>query len=341
MTIAVLGIDLGKTLCSVVGLDRKGAVVLRRRLRRSSLPKFVEKQPSCIIGMEACCGAHHLGRQFREMQHDVRLMPPEYVKPYVKSHKNDDLDAEAIAEAASRPTMRFVAIKSEEQLDIQTLHRARARLVGERTALINQLRGVLFDRGIVIAKGRPKLDRWLRDEFASAVGLSDRMQGLVNDMVDELHALDARVKQLDREFKELSEADESARLLRTVPGIGALNATALAAAVGDASAFSKGRDFAAWLGLVPRQITTGGRPRLVGISKRGSTYMRVLLIHGARAALPWLAKRETALGAWLRAILARAKRNVVVVALANKLARIAWAVLSKRQAYAAMPVLPA
>lgn len=152
MNIAVLGIDLGKTLCSLVGLDRQGAVVLRRRMRRPSLAAFVEKQPRCIIGMEACCGAHHLARQFTSLGYDVRLMPPEYVKPYVKSHKNDDRDAEAIAEAATRPTMRFVPVKSEEQLDVQTLHRARERLVGTRTALINQLRGVLFDRGIVIAK---------------------------------------------------------------------------------------------------------------------------------------------------------------------------------------------
>lgn len=253
-------------------------------------------------------------------------MPPEYVKPYVKSHRNDDRDAEAIAEAATRPTMRFVPVKSEEQLDVQTLHRARERLVGTRTALINQLRGVLFDRGIVIAKGRPKLNLWLRENPPNNTTLTARMQQLVHDMVDELHALDHRIKQLDHEFEALAKSDERARLLRSVPGIGTLNATALAAAVGDVSAFAKGRDFAAWLGLVPRQITTGGKPRLTGISKRGSTYMRVLLIHGARAALPYLARMDTQLGAWLQALLQRAKRNVVVVALANKLARIAWAV---------------
>jgi transposase len=179
MTIAVLGIDLGKRLCSVAGLDERGAVVLRRRLRRPSLFAFVERLPPTIIGMEACCGAHHLGRQFSAMQHDVRLMPPEYVKPYVKSHKNDDRDAEAIAEAASRPTMRFVPINAEAQLDTQTLHRVRERLVGERTALVNQLRAVLFDRGIIIAKGRPKLSRWLREELPSAAGLSARIRRLI------------------------------------------------------------------------------------------------------------------------------------------------------------------
>lgn len=338
MNIVVLGIDLGKTLCSLVGLDREGAVVLRRRIRRASLAAFVNKQPRCIIGMEACCGAHHLARQFASLGHEVRLMPPEYVKPYVKSHKNDDRDAEAIAEAATRPTMRFVPIKSEEQLDVQTLHRARERLVGTRTALINQLRGVLFDRGIVIAKGRPKLNLWLRENLPDNTLLTTRMRQLVDDMVDELHALDRRIKQLDQEFEALAKSDQRARLLRSVPGIGALNATALAAAVGDVSAFAKGRDFAAWLGLVPRQITTGGKPRLTGISKRGSTYMRVLLIHGARAALPYLARMDTQLGAWLQALLQRAKRNVVVVALANKLARIAWAVMSYKRPYEAVAV---
>ena len=305
MTITMLGIDLGKTLCSVVGLDAGGAVVLRRRLRRSSLAAFIAKLPACAIGMEACCGAHHLGRQFSDMGHAVRLMPPEYVKPYVKSHKNDDRDAEAIAEAASRPTMRFVAIKEQDQLDIQTLHRARERLVGERTAVINQLRGILFDRGIIISKGRPRLNRWLRDELPSAPSLTDRMRQLIDDMVEQLRALSDRITKLDREFEALARDEPCANRLRTVPGIGALNATALAAAVGDASMFAKGRDFAAWLGLVPRQITTGGRPRLVGISKRGSTYMRVLLIHGARSAMPGLAKTDTILGAWLRALLQR------------------------------------
>ncbi len=179
-------------------------------------------------------------------------MPPEYVKPYVKSHKNDDRDAEAIAEAATRPTMRFVPIKSEEQLDVQTLHRARERLVGTRTALINQLRGVLFDRGIVIAKGRPKLNLWLRDNIQDNTFLTARMRQLVDDMVDELHALDRRIKQLDQEIEALAKSDQRACLLRSVTGIGALNATALPAAVGDVSAFAKGRDFAAWLGLVRR-----------------------------------------------------------------------------------------
>ena len=259
MIIAMLGIDLGKTLCSIVGLDAGGAVVLRRRLRRTSLTGFVAKLSPCTIGMEACCGAHHLGRQFGEIGHAVRLMPPEYVKPYVKSHKNDDRDAEAIAEAASRPTMRFVPIKAQEQLDIQTLHRVRERLVGARTALVNQLRGILFDRGIIILKGRPRLDRWLRDELPAAPGLTGRMRQLIDDIVDEMRALSDRIAAIDREFEALARAEPCANRLRTVPGIGALNATAIAAAVGDISTFAKGRDFAGWGSFRARSRPAGGR----------------------------------------------------------------------------------
>jgi transposase len=309
-----------------VGLDGKGEVVFHRRVRRITLAQLVEKLAPCVIGMEACCGAHHLGRQFAALGHTVRLMPPEYVKCYVKAQKNDDRDAEGIAEAATRPTMRFVTLKSEEQLDIQSLHRTRDRLGGERTALINQLRAVLFERGLVIPKGRTKLDRWLREELPNARGLSPRMQKLVSDMMLELREIDTRITAFDREFAELSRTDETMRSLLSIPGVGVINSTAIGAAIGDGSAFAKGRDFAAWLGLVPRQVTTRGKPRLVGITKRGSSYLRILLIHGARSALPSLAKSETRLGSWLRALLERVKRNVVVVALANKLARIIWAV---------------
>lgn len=326
MQINVLGIDLGKNVCSVVGLDEKGQVVIRRRVRRGTLVQFVEKLSPCTIGMEACCGAHHLGRQFVALGHTVRLMPPEYVKGYIKAQKNDDRDAEGIAEAATRPTMRFVTLKSEDQLDIQSLHRTRDRLVGERTALINQLRAVLFERGLIIPKGRTKLDRWLREELPNAPGLSERMHKLIADLRAELQQLDTRIKGYEREFAEMSRSDERMSSLLSIPGVGVINATAIGAAIGDGSAFQKARDFAAWLGLVPRQVTTGGKPRLVGITKRGSTYLRVSLIHGARAALLGLAKSDTHLGGWIRALLAQAKRNVVVVALANKLARIVWAV---------------
>jgi transposase len=328
MDIVVLGIDLGKNSCSVAGLDGDGRVVLRRRMRRETLAGFVRQWSSCVVAMEACCGAHHLGRQLAAQGHEVRLMSPEYVRPYVKAQKNDDLDAEAIAEAATRPTMRFVALKNEAQLDMQSLHRARERLVAERTALINHVRAILLERGIVVPQGRRKLERALPAILADeTAGLSCRIRQLVSDSRAEWQSLDERIAAFDGEFVCEARLDEAARRLMSVPGIGSINATALVAAVGDGSAFARGRDMAAWLGLVPRQMTTGGRPRLLGISKRGNRYLRKNLIHGARAVLPHLANKDTPLGRWVRGLLARAHRNTVVVALANKLARIAWAVL--------------
>ena len=328
MQIAVLGIDLGKNSCSVVGLDTTGRVVLKRRLHRDGVLKLAASMPSCVLAMEACCGAHHLGRVLRGHGHEVRLMSPEYVRPYVKAQKNDDRDAEAIAEAATRPTMRFVELKSETQLDMQSLHRARDRLVGERTALINQLRAILLERGIIVPQGRRKLELYLEALMAGeTVAFSKRTRLLVEDLRLEWSELDRRIEAFDAEFAAQARTDETARLLTTIPGIGPLNATALAAAVGNAQTFQRGRDLAAWLGLVPKQMTTGGKPKLLGISKRGNGYLRKMLIHGARAALPSLSKGETPMGGWLRGLLARAHVNTVVVALAAKLARIICAVL--------------
>jgi transposase len=261
-------------------------------------------------------------------------MSPEYVLPYVKAQKNDDRDAEAIAEAATRPTMRFVPVKSQAQSDLQSLHRARERLVGERTALVNHLRALLLERGVVVAQGRKKLEDEVRERLGGeAAGLSPRIRALVNDLLDDWMRLDERVKAFDAEFAEMARTDEAMRRLSTVPGIGPINATALAAAVGDARAFAKGRDMAAWLGLVPRQATTGGKPRLLGISKRGNRYLRKNLVHGARAVLPRLAERDTPIGRWLRGLLARHHKNAAIVALAGKLARICWAVLAGGRDY--------
>jgi transposase len=328
MQIAVLGIDLGKNSCSVVGLDTTGRVVLKRRLHRDGVVKLAMGLPSCVMAMEACCGAHHLGRKLRDYGHEVRLMSPEYVRPYVKAQKNDDRDAEAIAEAATRPTMRFVELKTETQLDMQSLHRARDRLVGERTALINQLRAILLERGIIMPQGRRKLELHLDTLLAGeTVPLSTRTRLLVDDLRLEWRELDRRIEVFDAEFATQARTDETARLLTTIPGIGPLNATALAAAIGNAQTFQRGRDLAAWLGLVPKQMTTGGKPKLLGINKRGNGYLRKMLIHGARAALPSLSKGETPMGGWLRGLLARAHVNTVVVALAAKLARIICAVL--------------
>jgi transposase len=334
MAIVILGIDLGKNVCSLVGLNAEGAVVLRRRLRRCSVVDFVLSLSPCTVAMEACCGAHHLGRVFEEAGLEVRLMSPEYVRPYVKAHKNDDRDAEAIAEAATRPTMRFVPVKSEVQSDIQALHRARSRLIAARTALINHLRALLLERGIVAQKGRKKLETQL-EVFADEEdgGLSPRIRLLVEDLRAEWRQLDTRIAAFDGEFARMAKEDGAARRLATIPGVGVINATALVAAVGDARSFARGRDLAAWLGLPPRQVPTGGKPRLLGISKRGNRYLRTTLIHGARAVLPAILAQDTPLGRWARALSGRAHRNVVVVALAAKLARIVWAVLRRERPF--------
>jgi transposase len=336
-TISVLGVDLGKNVCSVVGFDGAGKVVMRRKVRRETLIGLAAKLPPCMVAMEACCGAHHLGRVFAAHGHDVRLMSPEYVRPYIKAQKNDDRDAEGIAEAATRPTMRFVELKSQDQLDVQTLHRSRDRLVGERTALINQLRAILLERGMAAPRGKRKLEQFLivlMDE-PGGIGLSPRMILLVEDARTQWAELDRRIAAFDAEFIRWAKENEDARRLATIPGVGAIIASALVAAVGHAESFDRGRDLAAWLGLVPRQFTSGGKPKLLGISKRGNRYLRRQLIHGARAALPYVAERDTPLGRWAKALMARAHRNVAVVAFANKLARIAWAVLRRGEPFAA------
>jgi transposase len=266
--------------------------------------------------------SHFLGRTFAAQGHMVRLMSTEYVQPYVKAQKTDDRDAEAIAEAATRPTMRFVSLKSEVQLDLQALHRARERLVLARTGLINQLRAVLLERGITIPKGRAMLMRRLAELGLENLEVSVRTQRLLEELLEECTMLDRRIGTYDEEFAAMQ-----AQRLSSIPGIGAINATALLAAVGDASAFTRGRDLAAWLGLTPRQHSTGGKTKMLGISKRGNRYLRKQLIHGARAAMPHLAAKQTRIGVWLRQLLSRSHPNVLVVALAATLARIVWAVL--------------
>lgn len=332
MSIVILGVDLGKNSCSIVGVDEAGGVVVRRTMRRQTLIDYVAKLPRCVVAMEACCGAHHLGRLFAEQGHEIRLMSPEYVRPYVKAQKNDDRDAEAIAEAASRPTMRFVDLKSEGQLDLQTLHRVRSRLVAERTSLINQARAILLERGAIFPAGRRKFEAVLDGLLEEGVDarLSARMLQLVGELRAEWQMLDSRIEALNGEFVETARQDDVMRRLTSIPGIGVLNATALAAAIGNGSSFDRARDLGAWLGLVPRQHSTGGKARLFGITKRGNKYLRTLLIHGARAALPSLSQSDTPIGRWLKAMSERGvHRNAIIVALANKLARIAWAIMRK------------
>ncbi len=334
MDIEVLGIDLGKTVCSLAGLDANGAVVFRKRLQRHRLLKFLGSLPACVVAMEACGGAHHIGRFCLELGHEPRLMSPLYVRPYVKVHKNDDRDAEAIAEAATRPTMSFVAIKSEEQLDLQALHRARERLVTERTRLINQARGVLMERGIRVGTGRHVFQKELMRLAAEGTAdLSSRVLLMLSDMATELGTINGRVDAIDAEIKALARTDADMQRLMEIPGVGPTIASAFVAAVGTGSSFAKGRDLAAWLGLVPRQITTGGKAKLIGISKHGNRYLRKLFIHGARTVLHLVRDRSSPITRWADGLKERAHVNVAAVAMANKMARIAWAVLTKGERY--------
>lgn len=340
MNIKTLGIDIGKSTFHLVGLDEHDQPTLKKKLSRALLMRFMANLPPCLIGMEVCPGSQYLARRFSEHGHRVRLMPAQFVKPYVKSNKNDFLDAEAIAEAVTRPSMRFVPVKTPAQQDLQALHRVRSGFVAQRTAGINQLRAFLLEYGLTIAPGIPAVRRALPAILEDATNsLSDRMRALLHTLWQPLLDLDAKVKALTLEIDTLAQHDPTCRRLLTVPGVGPLTATALVAAIGDGRQFRRGRDLAAWLGLVPRQHSTGGKPKLLGISKRGNTYVRTLFIHGARAVLQRGAQRTDRLGPWLRGLRRRTHHNVAAVALANKLARIAWAVLVHGTPY--QPQLPA
>jgi len=290
--------------------------------------------PSCLVGMEACCGAHHLGRAFQSHGHEVRLMPPQYVRPFVKAQKNDYLDAEAIAEAVQRPTMRFVPLKTMDQLDLQALHRVRDRLVSRRTGVINQLRAFLLERGVTARTGRQHFARMLPTLLVDAgETLSPAILHIIECLQTEWRMLEEAIRDLTRQITVIAQRDVACQRLVEIPGFGALSATALVAAIGKGTTFRKGRDLAAWLGLVPLQKTTGGKPMLLGISKRGNGYLRRLLLQGARSVHRLANRSRLACGAWLTALDARAHPNVVAVALANKLVRIAWAVLTRDERY--------
>jgi transposase len=336
MTGHVCGIDIGKTVFHLIGLSKEGQIVIKKRFTRKQLITHMANMPACSIGMEACPGAHFLARVLRAQGHEVKLMPAEYVRPFVKSNKNDYVDAEAIAEAVQRPTMRFVPIKSEAQLDLQALHRVRDRWMGRRTAVINQIRGLLLEHGITVAVGPAHLKRQIPSILEDADNLlSSRMRALLVELRDEWEKLETQIEKIDREFAQAAKKEENCRRLLTIPGIGPLTATALTAAIGNGQAFHKSRDLAAWLGLVPRQHSTGGKSRLLGISKRGNPYLRRLFIHGGRAVVARVKREEHQFCSWLDQLEARSPRNVVVVAMANKLARIAWAVLTRGQVYCA------
>jgi transposase len=339
MKIHLLGIDLGKTLFHLVGLNESGQVVVRKRCSRTQLLAFTGNLQVQMVGMETCSGAHFLGRALREQGHEVRWMPAQYVKPYVQTDKSDYIDAEAIAEAVQRPRMRFVPIKTEEQLDLQALHRVRERWVMRRTAVVNQVRTLLLERGLTVPKRQRHLDQALPRILEDAeLPLSGSFRVLLAQLKLELGQLDARIEQMDAVIQREARENEACQRLTTIPGVGPVTATALVGAIGNASAFARGRDLSTWMGIVPGEYSTGGKQKLLGISKRGNKYLRRLFVQGARSVLQQRDKQAPGLSLWLAQLLACKHQNVVVVALANKMVRIAWAVLCKNESYRA-PVL--
>ena len=329
--VAVIGIDIGKNSFHIVGLDYRGAIVLRQKWSRGQIEARLANMAPCLIGMEACVGAHHLSRKLKAFGHDARLMPAKYVRPYSKGQKNDFRDAEAIAEAVQRPTMKFVATKTAEQLDLQALHRVRAHLVRQRTGIINQIRTFLLERGVAVRQG----PRFLHTELPGILAkrtdvLLPRMLRIIEDLAGDWHRLDERIEGLSNEIAALAAQDAACKRLMTVPGIGPIISSAMVAAIGNGDVFAKGRDFGAWLGLVPKQMSTGDRTILGKISKRGNRYLRVLFVQASWVVLirpkSW---ERYGLKPWLEAAKKRLHHNVLAIALANKLARIAWAVLNK------------
>ncbi len=339
-----VGIDLAKSVYQLHGVDRSEQTIWRRRLTRGKWLKVLLDtiEPGCEIGMEACAGAHHWARQLQAKGFTVKLIAPQFVKPYVKSNKNDANDAEAICEAMSRPHMRFVAVKTVEQQDIQAVHRIRSGLLSQRTAKANQIRGLVAEYGLVapqqLASLRAAIPSWLED---AENGLSARFRRLLNDLWDDLKYLDQRITALDQEITALAQQDPVAQRLQQLRGVGPLIATALVAAVGNAEQFSNGRQMAASLGLTPGQHSSGGKERLLGITKRGDVYLRTLLIHGARSVIYAARHKDDRLSQWVTGLAKRRHPNVAATALANKTARIAWAMLRRGTDYQPDMMMPA
>ncbi|MGO4478680.1 IS110 family transposase [Massilia sp. 2TAF26] len=336
MKLIRVGVDLAKNVFQLHGVDRSEKEVWKRKLDRGSWIKVLldRVESGCEIGMEACSGAHHWARLLQAKGFTVKLIAPQFVKPYVKSNKNDANDAEAICEAMSRPNMRFVEVKTVEQQDIQAVHRVRSGLMEERKAKANQLRGLASEYGLVAPREllhlRSAIPRWIEDEDN---GLSERFRGLLRGLWRDIMSLDERVEELDREIEQIARHDPVAMRLQKVRGIGPLTATALLATVGDASQFASGREMAASFGLTPRQNSSGGKERLLGISKRGDAYLRSLLVHGARAVIRTAQTKTDRLSTWVMRIATTRHPNIAAVALANKTTRIAWAMLTKGTDY--------
>src|SRR5947209_7130834 len=313
--LSVRGIDLAKQVFHLVGMDAHGTMLVRKRLYRAQMMAFIAQLPPTLIGMEACGGAHDWARRFREHGHEVRLMAPQFVTPYRKAHKNDMRDAEAIAEAMTRPTMRFVPVKSVAQHDLQALHRVRERLMQARTALINETRGLLHAYGIIVPQGAATLRQHVLEKLTTEdAKLTPHSLELFRQLLEELAALEARVATYDAQLAQVAQTHPVCQRLLTIPGLGELTATAWVAAVSDATQCKNGRQFAAWLGLVPRQHSTGGKSRLLGISKHGESYLRTLLVHGARSCLRWVGRKRDRRSPWAQSLMERRGWNKAAVA---------------------------
>jgi len=339
--VRVLGIDLAKSSFQLHGVNDVSEPVYKKTLNREKLKDYMVNLPPCLVAMEACGSAHYWARLFRSYGHHVKLIAPQFVKPYVKSNKNDAADAEAICEAAQRPNMRFVSIKEIEQQDLQSLHRIRSMAVSSRTSLINQIRGLLQEYGIEIAKGPNNVFVQLPFILEDAENnLSIRFREYLSDLYGELKHLHERVEKYDQKIALISQQDANAMRLQTIPGIGPVVATALVAAIGSSvSHFKNGRELAAWLGLVPKQHSTGGRPQLLGISKRGDSYLRNLLIHGARSVLRHVDKKSDRRSIWVKSVMERRHKNIATVALANKMARTVFALLKTGKDFTLEPAV--
>ncbi len=334
MSVTTIGLDISKQFFQVHGGDADGRAILRKKLRRNQVAAFFANLPPCVVGLEACCGSHYWVRVLSRCGHRVRLIAPQFVKPYVKSNKNDANDAEAICEAVSRPQMRFVPAKSVEQQDIQSLHRVRGRLVSSRTGLANQIRGLLSEYGIVLPQHVSQLRRGLplilEDASNELTAFSRR---LFASLHNELLALEEKIGALDEQIESVYQTSEPCQRVAAVEGIGPLTATALVAAMSDGKAFKNGRQFAAWLGLVPRQHSSGGKARLLGISKRGDTYLRTLLIHGARSVVSRASRKTDRRSLWIADKQRRLGTSKACVAVANKNARIVWSLIAREEVY--------
>ena len=333
--VSTVGVDLAKSVFQVHGADASGAVLFRKRLRRSQVLSFLAGQPPCTIAMEACSSSHHWAREISTLGHAVRLIPPAYVKPFVKRQKNDAADAEAICEAAQRPTMRFVAPKSEQTQATALVFRARDLLVRQRTQTINALRGHLAEFGLVVAKGPAHVSQLVQAVENPDEPLAEIARPILQILIDTLQRLDEQIGLLDREVAQRAKADETARRLMTIPGVGPVTAVALTALAPPAQTFRRGRDFAAWVGLTPLQHSTGGKQKLGATSKMGERTLRRLLIIGASAVVRWAARHGAPAGSWLARMLARKPPMLVRVALANKMARVVWALMAKGGTYRA------